>query len=144
VLLLYAAANRMDRLQFETRRVLEEYYTETTLPGDEDNGEMTAWYVFASLGFYPLCPGRPEYVLCSPLFKKATMKLPNGKMFVVTASGKGRYVKSVSLNGQAHPSSVISHQAIADGGTLHFELSQEPVTTNLAPEERPSSLSSYS
>ena len=143
VLFLYAAANRMDRLQFETRRVLEEYYTETTLPGDEDNGEMTAWYVFASLGFYPLCPGRDEYVLCSPLFRKATMKLPNGKTFTVTSSGSGRYVRSVTLNGFDHMSSLILHSEIVAGGILHFEMSEEPVTTDLRHELRPSSLSSY-
>jgi predicted alpha-1,2-mannosidase len=143
VLFLYAAANRMDRLQWEVRRVLETYYTENTLPGDEDNGEMTAWYIFASLGFYPLCPGRPEYVLCSPLFRKATMKLPNGTTFTISSSGTGRYVRSVTLNGCDHQSSVISHSAIADGGELHFEMSEEPVQTNLEPPQRPSSLSSY-
>lgn len=143
VLFLYAAANRMDRLQFETRRVLEEYYTEKTLPGDEDNGEMTAWYVFASLGFYPFCPGRSEYVICSPLFRKVTIQLPNEKSFVVTSEGKGRYVESVTLNGESHRSSLIQHQEIVDGGTLHFRLGEEPVTNNLDPNQKPSSMSPY-
>jgi len=143
VLFLYAAANRMDRLQFETRRILEEYYSEKLLPGDEDNGEMTAWYVFASLGFYPFCPGRAEYVLCSPLFKRATIQLPSGKTFTVTSEGNGRYVKSVKLNGVEHESSLISHDQIAAGGTLHFELHSEPTRSDLTFEQRPSSHSKY-
>jgi len=120
VLFLYETAGRLDRLQFETRRILEEYYTATLLPGDEDNGEMCAWYVFAALGFYPACPGRAEYTLCSPLFN-ATIKLPNGETMVVRRSGSDRLVKSVSLNDVALETK-IQHADLARGGTLAFEL----------------------
>jgi predicted alpha-1,2-mannosidase len=142
VLFLYAAAGRMDRLQFETRRVLEEYYTPTHLPGDEDNGEMTAWYVLGALGFFPLCPGRAEYVLGSPLFKRVQMKLPNGVLEII-AEGEGRYVSSVLVNGDEHSSSVVSHSALSSGGQLLFKRSQNPTETVLDFDKRPSSLSPY-
>ncbi|MBI1332262.1 MAG: glycoside hydrolase family 92 protein [Armatimonadetes bacterium] len=122
VLFLYAAAGRMDRLQFETRRILEEYYQPTTLPGDEDNGEMCAWYVLCTLGFYPFCPGRAEYILASPLFPRATVSLPNGKSLTVLAHGSGRYVSTVKLNG-TELQTTISHQDLVSGGTLEFTMS---------------------
>lgn len=119
VLFLYETAGRMDRLQFEVRRVLEDYYTPTHLPGDEDNGEMCAWYVLASLGFYPACPGRAEYVLASPLFN-ATIHLPGGKTLTITRSGTGRLVKSTSFNGDILSSKIL-HADLANGGELAFE-----------------------
>ncbi len=119
VLFLYETAGRMDRLQVESRRVLEEYYTPNLLPGDEDNGEMCAWYVFASLGFYPACPGRTEYTLCSPLFD-ATVKLPNGERLRIDRAGSGRLVKSTTLNGEPQGTK-ISHQSLASGGVLSFD-----------------------
>lgn len=127
VLFLYHAAGRPDRMQFETRRVLEDYYKPTTLPGDEDNGEMCAWYVLCSLGFYPACPGRAEYVLTSPLFKRATVQLPGGNPLTVLAHGDGRYVSAVLFNGVALMGGVISHAELAGGGTLDFMMSQEAV-----------------
>lgn len=143
VLFLYAAAGRMDRLQFETRRILEEYYMPTTLPGDEDNGEMCAWYVLASLGIYPLCPGRAEYVITSPLFPKATVELPNGKSLTVIANGEGRYTSAVTFNNQPLIGSTIAHAAIAEGGVLEFTLSIEPTTNVLSIDQRPNSFSNY-
>lgn len=122
VLFLYAAAGRPDRMQFETRRVLEEYYKPLTLPGDEDNGEMCAWYVLCSLGIYPACPGRAEYVLTSPLFSRATVQLPGGVPLVVVANGTGRYVSSVRLNGRVVEGLTVSHADMAAGGTLEFEM----------------------
>ncbi len=143
VLFLYAVSGRMDRLQFETRRILEEYYQPTTLPGDEDNGEMAAWYVLCSLGFYPLCPGRAEYVLASPLFTQATVSLPNGKTLNIVAKGTGRYVSSVRWNGTEHRSSVILHSQLIEGGTLEFTMSEDATTSVLPTEFRPSSFSGY-
>ena len=143
VLFLYAVAGRMDRLQFETRRILEEYYSSTHLPGDEDNGEMCAWYVLCALGIYPLCPGRPEYVLTSPLFSKATIGLPNGKQLVVVSQGSGRFVSKVVWNGVEHQSSVILHQDLVDGGILEFTMSEMGRTSPIASDLRPSSLSEY-
>ena len=143
VLFLYAVSGRMDRLQFETRRILEEYYQPTTLPGDEDNGEMAAWYVLCSLGFYPLCPGRAEYVLASPLFPLATVSLPNGKTLNIVAKGTGRYVSSVRWNGTEHRSSVILHSKLIEGGTLEFTMSEDASASVLPTEFRPSSFSGY-
>lgn len=143
VLFLYATAGRMDRLQYETRQILEEYYTPTTLPGDEDNGEMAAWYVLCSLGIYPLCPGRNEYVLTSPLFARATVMLPNGKTLTVIANGNGRYVSSIRWNGTDHRASVILHSQLIEGGVLEFTMSDEPNESVLPKNLRPSSFTNY-
>ncbi|HLP00246.1 MAG TPA: glycoside hydrolase family 92 protein, partial [Fimbriimonas sp.] len=123
VLGLYAYAGRPDRMQFETRRVLEEYYKPLTLPGDEDNGEMCAWYVFCALGIYPFCPGRAEYVLTSPLFSRAVVSLPSGVPLEVVAKGTGRYVSSVRLNGRLIEGFLVSHSELSAGGVLEFEMS---------------------
>ena len=70
--------------------------------GDEDNGQTSAWYVFSALGFYPVTPGHPTYIVGSPLFDRATVKLPSGKTLVIEATDNGPenvYVESATLNG---------------------------------------------
>ena len=87
-------------------------------PGDEDNGEMSAWYVFSALGFYPLVMGSPEYAIGSPLFTKATVHLENGRDLVVKApdnSAKNVYVQGLKVNGKTWNSTALPHSLLAAG-----------------------------
>ena len=97
--------------------------------GDEDNGQMSAWYIFSTLGFYPVCPGEPAYVLGSPRFEKATLHLPDGKQFEVEAHGNSSeniYVQAASLNGKTLSQSWIAHSDIVSGGKLVLEMGPQP------------------
>jgi predicted alpha-1,2-mannosidase len=146
VLYLYNAAGRPWRAQKEVRRVMDEMYTPTQLPGDEDNGEMCAWYVLSALGLFPLTPGHASWTLGSPLFKRASVNLPNGKRFVVEAPNNSKdsvYVRSVSLNGQKLGRLFLTHDEVAAGGTLTFEMSDAPDETVTSAEGRPYSMTSY-
>src|SRR5690606_29894477 len=100
--------------------------------GDEDNGQTSAWYVFSALGFYPLCPGSNEYVLGSPLFKSATIKLSNGKEVSINApnnSKQKRYVSEVTLNGNVYTKNFITHEDLMKGAKINFNMSASPVKT---------------
>jgi predicted alpha-1,2-mannosidase len=99
------------------------------LCGNDDCGQMSAWYIFSSLGFYPVAPGSGMYAIGSPSVSKGILTLPGGKKLTVRAqnlSEKNIYVKSVSLNGKAVDTSFISHQEISGGGELLFEMSSRP------------------
>ncbi len=98
-------------------------------PGDEDQGGMSSWYVLSALGIYAVCPGTDQYVLGSPVFRKATIILENGNRFVIEAPANNQenvYVKSVRLNGLPYDLNYITYDDISGGGTLTFEMSAEP------------------
>ena len=145
VLYLFACAGQPHKTQHWVRRVLAELYTPDTLPGDEDNGEMSAWYVLSALGFYPLCPGHPSYVLGSPLFQRAAVRLPSGATLTIEApenSAENVYVQGVRWNDAEHRALWIGHAALAGGGTLSFAMGNAPRTdVELKLEELPYSLS---
>jgi predicted alpha-1,2-mannosidase len=125
MLYIFPHAGRPDRTQFWVRRVMQELYTPDSFPGDEDTGSMAAWFILSALGFYQVCPGKPEYTLGSPLFSRATIHLAGNKTFVVEAAGNGAdavYVRSVSLNGQPHSGQTLEHSAIMKGGTMRFNM----------------------
>jgi predicted alpha-1,2-mannosidase len=111
LLYLFAHAGRPDLTQDWVRKVMQELYTTDAFPGDEDTGSMAAWYVLSSLGFYPVCPGKPEYTLGTPLFRRATLHLPNKKILVIEASS----------NGEPHPGPTLQHSELMSGGTLRFK-----------------------
>ena len=95
------------------------------LSGNDDAGQMSAWYVFAALGFYPDCPGSPEYVLGVPLYEQAVINLENGRKFVIEAPGASYdnfEVESVTLNDKPLNDFRITHSDIMNGGTLRFNL----------------------
>jgi predicted alpha-1,2-mannosidase len=97
--------------------------------GDEDTGQMSSWYIFSSLGFYPVLPGQPVYALGSPQFDRAVLHLENGKTFTVEATKKSPgdiYVQSVTLNGKPLTRPWIRHTEITAGGALHFQLGPLP------------------
>jgi predicted alpha-1,2-mannosidase len=115
--------------------------------GDEDNGQMSAWFVFSALGFYPASPGHPEYVIGSPLFTRATLSLPGGKRFVVSASANNdanRYIQRARLNGQVLTRNFLTHDEVSAGGELQLDLGPEPSTWGSGAGAVPSSLTSGS
>ena len=97
--------------------------------GNEDAGQMSAWYVLSSLGFYPVFPASAEYVFGSPLFDKATINLPEGKSFrveTINNSSQNIYIQSVELNGKNYKKSTIIHQDIMNGGVLKLVMGNKP------------------
>jgi predicted alpha-1,2-mannosidase len=129
LLYIFAVAGRPDRTQYWTRKVLTELYSPEDFAGDEDTGSMAAWYLLSAMGFYPLCPGRPEYVLGSPLFNKVTLHLPDSKTTVIEAHGQSSqavYATGITAQGAAHRSPYISHDMITRGGRIEFFLQSSP------------------
>lgn len=99
------------------------------LCGNDDCGQMSAWYIFSSLGFYPVCPASGQYAIGAPSVDEAAMKLPGGKVLTIKArnlSDKNIYIKSVSLNGKPVATSFLSHDELANGGELIFDMSSKP------------------
>ena len=119
LLYLFAAAGRPDRTRYWVRKVMDELYTPGTFAGDEDTGSMSAWYILSALGFYPICPGKPQYTLGAALFPSATVHLAQGKTLHIQREVEG-VVNSVSFNGQSVRSDTISHEQIMGGGQLRF------------------------
>jgi len=104
---------------------------------------MSSWYLLNALGFYPLTPGRPEYVLTSPVFDKATIHLANGREFVVASPGNRAatvYVQKRILNGQNYTKTWIAHEAIIRGGRLDVELGERPMVRQVEANELPYSM----
>ena len=105
------------------------------LCGNDDCGQMSAWYIFSAMGFYPVCPGSGEYVLGAPYLPYIKVILENGKTFEIKASGvssKRRYVKSVRLNGEKYDGRTISYSDILAGGVLEFEMTERAFSTEKA------------
>ena len=130
---LYNFVNNSAKTQEKVRQILTELYTNTPdgISGNEDCGQMSAWYIFSSLGFYPVTPGSNQYIIGSPLFEKATINLENGKSFTVQAnnqSEENKYIQSAKLNGEKYEYSSIKHQDIMNGGSLVFEMTNKPST----------------
>ena len=119
------------KTQQRVRMILNHQYKPSPdgLGGNDDAGQMSAWYIFSSLGFYPVAPGNDVYALGSPLVKEATLNLENGKAFTIKAvnqSAANVYVEKVTLNGKTLPSPFIKHGDIMNGGTLTFYMSSKP------------------
>jgi len=119
------------RTQYWVRHILDTQYNTTPngLSGNEDCGQMSAWYVFSSMGLYPMNPASGEYEIGSPIFEKATINLQGGKTFVIEAenvSAKNFYIQSATLNSIEFNQTSISHKQLLQGGTLHFVMGSEP------------------
>ncbi len=118
------------KTQYWVRETMNRMYQPTPdgYCGDEDNGQTSAWYVFSSMGFYPVTPAVNEYVLGAPLFKKVTVTLDNGKTIVVNAannSDKNRYVNALKINGKAYSKNWLSHTDLQKGAVLDFSMTAE-------------------
>jgi len=123
------------RTQRETRAAMEQYFGTGPdgLPGNDDVGALSAWFVFSAMGFYPVTPGLPEYRLGSPLFERVTIHLSeahhDGESFVVEASGNAAenvFIGEASLNGQPLKAPALRHDAITAGGTLRLQMTATP------------------
>jgi putative alpha-1,2-mannosidase len=127
---MYAHAGAPAKMQAVVREVLTRCYRGSEIgqgyPGDEDNGEMSTWYLFAALGLYPLAVGSPVYVLGAPLFGQATIHLENGEDIVIRTSGGGPYVAGLRVDGEPHDGAWISHEVLTSGAVLEFDLSDTP------------------
>ena len=128
---LYNWTDDAYKAQDKIRMILKEKYMTGSdgLSGNDDFGQMSAWYLFSSLGFYPVAPGSVDYALGSPAVKKATLKLDNGNTFKVEAknqSEKNVYVRKVELNGEELTEPFITHDQVMNGGTLTFYMSRKP------------------
>lgn len=128
---LYQYVNQPHKTQQRVRQIMQELYTiqPDGLAGNEDAGQMSAWYMFSALGFYPVNPVSGEYVFGSPMVEKATIKLADNKEFNIVALNQSTdniYVKAITLNSQPYNKFTISHQDIIAGGELVFHMSSEP------------------
>ena len=126
---LFTYLGQPEKTQHYVRRILSELYSATPegISGNEDCGQMSAWYVMSALGFYPACPASCEFVLTSPLFSKATIKLGNGKTLTVKADKpEYEYISAVYFNGKKLDTMFITYDDLLQGGTLDFKLSQTP------------------
>ena len=97
--------------------------------GKADVGQMSAWYVFGALGFYPVCPATPYYAIGSPVFPRAEIAVGNGRTFTIEAedtSPANIYIQSATLNGKPYNKSYISHSDITNGGVLRFVMGPRP------------------
>lgn len=120
---LYAMAGELQKTQAVVARIMQQEYRDTPggLSGNDDAGQMSAWYVFSALGFYPVCPGSPDYVLGLPAFDKVIVHLsPTHTFTILRDAPDGTPCTVVYLNGQRLDTPVISHQQILQGGTLRF------------------------
>jgi len=144
---LYNYANVPYKTQKRIREVLTKLYAATPdgYCGDEDNGQTSAWYVFSALGFYPVTPATDQYVIGSPLFKKATLSLANGKKFTISAennSAENFYIQSTTLNGVNYTNNYINYKDIQNGGEFIFNLDKNPnLNWGSQPTDVPYSLS---
>ena len=128
---LYCFSGQPEKTQMIVRRVLRDEYGSGPggLSGNDDSGQMSAWYIFGKLGFYPVCPGTPQYVIGSPGFARITLALPGGRSFVVKSVDNGEdqvYVASARLNGRSYDRLYLDHGDIVAGGTIEFRMSDRP------------------
>jgi predicted alpha-1,2-mannosidase len=144
---LYNYAGQPWRGQERLKQIVDSQYKSAPdgLVGNDDLGQMSAWLLFTSLGFYPVAPGSNEYVLGRPFVEQATLHLPNGKAFRITAENmtdQNRYIANVTLNGKPLTRSYLRHEEIMNGGELRFVMSAQPNKTWAnRPEDRPYSMS---
>ena len=135
------------RGEFWLREIMERMYRPERegLGGNDDCGQMSAWYIFSAMGFYPVCPGSGEFVLGAPFLPEISLRLDNGNTFTVKApavSSRNRYVKSVRLNGRPYTKRYLTREDIIRGGVLEFEMTGRPRRkAKPVPSDMPYSLS---
>ncbi len=144
---LYSYAGQPWKTQYWIRQVMSRLYnsTEDGFPGDEDQGGMSSWYVLSALGIYAVTPGTNQYVIGSPVFKKATITMENGNKFVIEAEGNSKdnvYIQSGTLNGKNLDKNYITYDDINNGGSLKFVMGSQPnKQRNIAKSAAPYSVS---
>ena len=130
---LYDYVGQPWKTQYHIRNVMDKLYNPGSKGycGDEDNGQTSAWYVFSAMGFYPVCPGMPEYAIGSPLFKKVTLHLSEGKTFTVSTANNAAdrpYIQKAMLNGEELSRNYLTHDELLKGGELTLSMDSVPNT----------------
>lgn len=144
---LYDFSGQPWKTQKRVRQIMDVWYGDGPLgiPGDDDGGATSSWYVLSAIGFYPVCPGSPVYEIGSPIFDKSVIRLGNGKEFTIVAnhvSARNKYIQSAQLNGQPLTRPWFSHSEIANGGTLVLEMADRPnVKWGSSAQDAPPSMS---
>jgi len=144
---LYDFSGQPWKTQRRVRQLMDIWYGDGPLgiPGDDDGGETSSWYVLSAMGFYPVCPGSPVYEIGSPIFAKTTIRMGNGREFTIVAdhvSAQNKYIQSAQLNGRPLNRPWFRHGDIANGGTLTLEMGPAPNPQwGSAPEDAPPSMS---
>ena len=131
MLYLYDWCRQPWKAQARIREVMDKFYTSAPdgYCGDEDNGQTSAWYVFSAMGFYPVCPGSGQYALGTPLFKKMTVKLSDGRKIRIEApenSETAFYVDGMKLDGKSYDKNYVTLEQLRGGADLFFEMSDTP------------------
>lgn len=144
---LYNYAGEPWKAQQHAREVMSKLYnaTENGYPGDEDQGQTSSWYVLSAMGFYSVCPGTDQYVIGSPVFRKITITMEDGKKFIIRANNNSKenvYIQSATLNGKSYSHNFLKYSDIINGGEIRFEMGNQPATTRgLKDEDKPFSVS---
>ena len=144
---LYNYSGQPWKAQSRLREVMSKLYnhTENGYPGDEDQGQTSSWYVLSALGMYSVCPGTDEYVVGSPIFKKATISLENGNKFVIEGKNNNEdnvYIERATFNGNDYTKNYIRYGEIMNGGILSLQMSKQPnKNKGTKKEDKPFSLS---
>lgn len=139
---LYNYAGYPEKAAPILRKIMSDLYTDqpTGLCGNEDCGQLSAWYVMSAMGFYPVCPGDNNYIIGSPIFGEVTIKLDDGNSFIIKAnkvSSENMFIQSAKLNGEEYDKSYFTHQDLRDGGVLEFEMGSTPSNWGKAEESLP-------
>lgn len=139
---LYNYSGQPWRTQFYVNKIMKEMYNTSSsgYAGNEDCGQMSSWFVFSALGFYPVNPASGVYVIGSPLFADSKVQLPAGKMMEIKAeniSDKNIYIQLASLNGKPFVNNYITHKQLLDGGTLTFKMGAKPSKWGVKAVNRP-------
>ena len=129
---LYNFSGQPWKTQYYVDKIMKTLYRNAPdgLAGNEDCGQMSAWYVMSALGFYAVTPGTDEYIIGTPLFPRSEINLENGKRFVINAKGRDHqhfYVKNIRYQNADYPKSYLKHKMVMDGGVMELEMTNEPV-----------------
>lgn len=144
---LYNYGGEPWKCQRHVRDIMDKLYsgTENGYPGDEDQGQTSSWYVLSAMGFYSVCPGTDQYVIGSPVFKKLTITLEDGKKFIIEANNNSKenvYIQSATLNGKPYSHNFLLHSDLTRGGVIHLEMGARPaLERGLKEEDKPFSVS---
>jgi predicted alpha-1,2-mannosidase len=147
IVYMYDYVGQPWKTQENAREALSRLYIGSEIgqgyPGDEDNGEMSAWQVFSALGFYPLQMGSPFYAIGSPLFTKATVHLENGEDIIINAPNNDRdnlYVQGLKVNGEEYDKTYLPHEQLAEGAVLDFAMGPAPSQWGTGEDAAPPSI----
>lgn len=139
---LYDWAGTPWKAQQHVRAVMDKLYAATPdgYPGDEDNGQTSAWYVWSALGFYPVAPASGQYAIGTPRFRRVTLAMPNGRTLVIEGRNNGtanRYIAAAALNGRPLDRAWLRRTEVAAGGTLRFDMAASPNPRWAGPDSEP-------